>query len=66
MHVHQDLMDDFDWEGKTKQHACRILRVWTKMKNILKDFKKILRFFDQNLYGKLSFSEFFPKYFLEF
>ena len=26
-----------------------------KMKRILKIFKKILRFFDQNLYGKLTF-----------
>ena len=29
-----------------------------KMKRILKIFKKILRFFDQNLYGKLTFSQF--------
>ena len=27
-----------------------------KMKIILKIFKKSLRFFDQNLYGKLTFS----------
>ena len=37
-----------------------------KMKRILKIFKKILRFFDQNLYGKLTFFTIFTKYFLNF
>ena len=37
-----------------------------KMKRILKIFKKILRFFDQNLYGKLTFFTIFPKYVLDF
>ena len=37
-----------------------------KLKRILKNFKKILRFFDQNLYGKLTFLQFFTKYFLDF
>ena len=37
-----------------------------KMKRMLKILKKILRFFDQNLYGKLTFSQFFTKYFLDF
>ena len=27
---HQDLMNVFDWAGKTKQVACKALRVWTK------------------------------------
>ena len=37
-----------------------------KMKRNLKTFKKILRFFDQNLYGKLTFSQFYTKYLLDF
>ena len=37
-----------------------------KMKNNLQFFKKILRFFDQNLYGKLTFFTFVTKYFLDF
>ena len=37
-----------------------------KMKRILKNSKKILRFFDQNLYGKLTFFTIFTKYFLDF
>ena len=30
MQDHKDLMNDFDWAGKTKQRACKTLRVWTK------------------------------------
>ena len=30
MQYHQDLMNDFDWGGKIKQPASKILRVWTK------------------------------------
>ena len=37
-----------------------------KMKRIFKNFKKILRFFDQNIYGKLTLFTFFTKYFLDF
>ena len=37
-----------------------------KVMKILKIFKKILRFFDQNLVGKLTFFTFFTKYFLDF
>ena len=55
MQDNRDLMNDFDWPGKITQPACKTLRVWTKMKRILIIFKKILRFFDQNLYGKLTF-----------
>ena len=36
------------------------------MLTFLKNFKKILRFFDQNLYGKLTFFTIFSKYFLDF
>ena len=37
-----------------------------KVKKTLKNFKKILRFFDQNLAGKLNFFTFFTKYFFDF
>ena len=37
-----------------------------KMKRNLKNFKKILRFFDQNLYGKLTFFTIFYWIFLGF
>ena len=37
-----------------------------KMNLILKTFKKFLIFFDQNLYGKLTFFTIFSKYFLDF
>ena len=30
MQDHQDLMNDFDWERKIKQAACKTFRVWTK------------------------------------
>ena len=51
----RDLMNDFDWGGRTKQRACKHCAFGPKMKRILKIFKKILRFFDQNLYGELTF-----------
>ena len=37
-----------------------------KEKKTLKKVKKILRFFDQNLYRKWTFAQSFTKYFLEF
>ena len=52
-------MNDFDWAGKRKKSAAKPSAFGPKMKRILKNFKKILRFFDQNLYGKLTFSQFF-------
>ena len=30
MQDNRDLMNDFDWAGKSKQTACKILRDWTK------------------------------------
>ena len=55
MQVNRDLMNDFDWAGKTKQGASKLGAFGPKMKRILKIFKKILRFFDQNLNGKFTF-----------
>lgn len=36
------------------------------MTRILKNFKKMWRFVDQNLNGKLNFAQFLTKYFFEF
>ena len=55
MQDHRDLMNDFDWAGKTKQPATKLFAFGPKMTRIEKIFKKILRFFDQNLYVKLTF-----------
>ena len=67
MHAHQELTDDFHWAGKGKQRACKTWRVCTKiLKKTLKNSKKILRFFDQNLHGKLTFLTFFTNIFLDF
>ena len=37
-----------------------------KVKRTLKNFEKYLRFFEENLYWKLTFSQFFTKYVLDF
>ena len=58
MQDHQDLMNDFDWAVKLNNRHANLCAFGPKMKKILKNCKKILRFFDQNLYGKLSFSRF--------
>ena len=58
------MMNDFHWAWNFKKPECKILRVWIKkLRKILKIF---LIFFDQNLYGKLTFFTFFTKYFLDF
>ena len=67
MQDHRDLMNDYDWAAKTKQPACKTLRVWTKNEEtFLKNFKKIMRFFDQNLYGKFTFFTIFYLIFIGF
>ena len=48
-------MNYLDWAGKAKQPPCKTLRVWTKNEENFENFQEILRFFDQNLYGKLTF-----------
>ena len=58
MEDHQDLMNDFDWAGKIKHPACKILRAWSKSEDNFENFQEILRYFDQNLYGKWTFSQF--------
>ena len=51
---------------KLSNLPAKLCELGPKMKRILKNFKKILRFFDQNLYGKLTFSQILTKYFLDF
>ena len=54
-------------QGNVRNLPAKICAFGPKMKKNLKNFKKIiLSFFDQNLYGKLTFSQIFTKYFLEF
>ena len=38
MQDHRDLMNDFDWAGKTKQRPCKILRVWPKNEENFENF----------------------------
>ena len=59
MKDHRHLKKDFHWAGKVKKAAGKILRVWTKNEENFDNF-------DQNLYGELTFSTFFTKYFLDF
>ena len=53
---------------KSKKGPCKVLLAWIKNEENFEIFKKILRFFDQNLYGNLTFLtiRFFTTYFLEF
>ena len=58
MHAHQDLMNDFDYSGKTKQPApataCKSLRVWSKNEENFENFQENFEIFDQNLW-KIDF-----------
>ena len=53
-------------QEKVSNLPAKLCAFGPKEKKILKNFKKILIFFDQNLYGIWTFSQFFTKYFLEF
>ena len=67
MHAHQDLMNDFDWAAKTKQPACKTLRVWTKNEEHFESFQeKFEIFWSKSLWKIDFFSQFFTKYFLDF
>ena len=44
---------------KLSKLPAKICAFGPQMKEVLKKFKKILRFFDQNLYGKLTFCTIF-------
>ena len=66
MHAYQDLLNAFDWADKTQQPKCKSLRVWTNNEDSLVKFQENFEIFDQNLYKKLTFSQIFTKYFLDF
>ena len=40
MQAYQDLMNDFDWAGKTKHAACKTWRVWTKSEENFEKFQE--------------------------
>ena len=40
LHAHQDLMNGFDWAGKTKQPACKTLRAWNKNEENSENFQE--------------------------
>ena len=52
--------------SKLSNVPAKLCAFGPEMKKTLKSFKKILRFFDQNLYGKWFFSQFSTKYFFAF
>ena len=56
----------FPTHRKVRNRRAEFCAFRPNMKKILKNFKKILIVFHQNPYEKLTFSEFFPNYFLEF
>ena len=59
MKDHQDLKNAFHWAGKSNKPACKTLRVLTQNKEYFEKFQEnFLKFFDQNLYGKLTFFTF--------
>ena len=66
MKDHRHLKKDFHWAGKVKKAAGKILRVWTKNEENFEKVQANFENFDQNLYGELTFSTFFTKYFLDF
>ena len=59
MQDHRDLRNDFICPVKVSKKPATPCAFGPNMKKIMKVFKKTLRFFDQNLYGKLTFSTIF-------
>ena len=60
-------MNDFDWAGKSKQPACKNLRVWTKNEENFEKFQENFEiFWSKSLWKIEFFSQFFIKYFLDF
>ena len=45
MHARQDLMNDFDWAGKTKQTPCKTLLVWSKIEENFENFQENFEIF---------------------
>ena len=50
-------------QGKLRNRRQNLPRLDQKMKKRLKKYKKNLRLFDKNLYGKFTASKFFANYF---
>ena len=42
---HQELMNAFHWDGKRKQSACNILRIWTKNEETFEKFQENFEIF---------------------
>ena len=42
---HRDLMNDFDWGGKTRQRSCKTLRDWTKNEENFERFQENFEIF---------------------
>ena len=42
---HRNLMNDFDWAGKTKQPTCKTLRVMTKNEENFENFQENFEIF---------------------
>ena len=40
MQDYRDPMNDFNWAAKTKQGACKTLRIWTKNKENFENFQE--------------------------
>ena len=51
----QDLMNDLDWTGKTKQNACKTLRVWTKGEENIEIFQENFELFWSKSLWKFDF-----------
>ena len=45
MQDNRDMMNDFDWAGKTKQGACKTWRVWTKNEDNFENFQENFEIF---------------------
>ena len=64
MQDHQDFRNDLHRAAKSKQPACKTLRVWTKKwRKFWKISRKVCNFLDQNHIGKLTIFTIFTVYF---
>ena len=59
-------MNDFDCAAKTKQPACKPLRVWTKNEENFESFQENFEIFWSKSLRKIEFFTFVTKYFLDF
>ena len=52
---HRDLINDFDWAGKSKQPTCKNLRVWTKNEENFEKFQENCEIFWSKSLWKIDF-----------